>query len=63
MCSGNMFYPDLKFNSFILSENGLDLEVDADSRNKGRRERVVSVSERLDKFVIFRLVSKISNHV
>ncbi|RUS78396.1 hypothetical protein EGW08_013844, partial [Elysia chlorotica] len=38
-------HPDLQFDPLVLAEHGLDLEVDADRADKGRRERVVCVAE------------------
>ena len=37
-------YPDLKLDPFVLPEDGLDLEIDSDGGDEGRRERVVGVS-------------------
>ena len=39
-------YPYLKFDPFVLSEDGLDFEINTNSRNKGRCERVVGVAEK-----------------
>ena len=39
-------YPYLKFDPFVLSEDGLDFEINTNSGNKGRSERVVGVAEK-----------------
>jgi hypothetical protein len=44
-CSLKFFYPDLQFDSFVLPEDGFDLEVDADGRDERRCERVVGVPD------------------
>ena len=41
-----MTYPYLKFDPFVLSEDGLDFEINTNSGNKGRSERVVGVAEK-----------------
>lgn len=38
-------YPDLKFNSFIVSKDGFHFKVDANSADKGARKRVVGIAE------------------
>ena len=38
-------HPNLQFDPLVLPEDRLDLEVDADSADKGRGERVVGVAE------------------
>lgn len=38
-------YPDLKFNSFIVSKDGFHFKVNANSADKGARKRVVGISE------------------
>lgn len=37
--------PNLKFDSFLVSEDGFNFEVDADGRDERRRERVVCITE------------------
>ena len=39
-------YPYLKLDPFVLSEDGLDFEINTNSGNKGRSERVVGVAEK-----------------
>ena len=41
----SLTYPYLKFDPFVLSEDGLDFEINANSGDEGRSERVVSVAE------------------
>ena len=41
----SIHYPYLKFDPFVLAEDGLDFEINANSGNKGRSERVVGVAE------------------
>ena len=43
LCAGGFSYPDLKLDSFVLPEDGLNLEVDADGGNESRGEGVVGV--------------------
>lgn len=45
MRRGGATYPNLELNPFILAEDGFDFEVDADSGDEGRGERVVGVAE------------------
>ena len=45
-CFGILTYPYLKFDPFVLSEDGLDFEINTNSGNKGRSERVVGVAEK-----------------
>lgn len=40
-----MQYPNLEFDSFVLTEDGLDFEVDADGGDKGGCEGVVCIAE------------------
>lgn len=37
--------PDLQLDTLIIPEHGLDLEVNANSADKSRRERVVGIAE------------------
>ena len=45
-CFRILTYPYLKFDPFVLSEDGLDFEINTNSGNKGRSERVVGVAEK-----------------
>ena len=38
-------YPNLQFDPFVLAEDGLDFEVNADSGDEGGGEGIISVSE------------------
>ena len=46
LTSSSATYPNLKLNPFVLSEDGLDFEINTNSGNKGRSERVVGVAEK-----------------
>ena len=43
---GKFTYPNLKFDPFVLSEDGLDFEINPHGGNKGRGERVVGIAEK-----------------
>ena len=45
-CFNVLTHPYLKFDPFVLSEDGLDFEINTNSGNKGRSERVVGVAEK-----------------
>ena len=42
--------PNLQFDTFVLPEDGLDFEVDADRTDKRRREWVISIAEQERRF-------------
>ena len=39
-------YPYLKLDPFVLSEDGLDFEINPHGGNKGRGERIVGIAEK-----------------
>lgn len=43
-------YPDLKFDPLILTEDGLDFEVDADGWDESRREGIIGITEEKRRF-------------